>query len=206
MHYLYVLVDPRRPNWVRYVGITNNINNRYCSHISILSAKNRKTNWIKNLQKAGIEPIMNVIGAYDTREEVIAAEIKYIKLMKDIGFDNLTNGTNGGEGRWLVSFVTRKKMSESKSNASELTKQLREEYSPFISLLLARQKDGCVEADNAIVWLNSFFKILQWGSFDSKLNASQVTKRAMWNDRNRARRDIFTDADIIYIGENDENF
>lgn len=96
---VYVLIDPRN-NKIRYVGITTkSLKKRLEGHLKDI--KNRpdlnyhKINWLKNLQKDKLIPIIEEIVELDTIEEAKEFEIEYIAKYK-ILFD-LTNATIGGD-------------------------------------------------------------------------------------------------------------
>lgn len=93
--YIYALIDPRGGE-IKYIGKTNNLSLRYNLHMSHLSKKSKKVNWIKSLSSKGLKPIIEVI------DEVLETEwafweMHYISLFKSWGF-LLVNGTNGGDG------------------------------------------------------------------------------------------------------------
>lgn len=95
---IYVLIDPR-DDTVRYVGKTNNLKARMYRHLfdaSSLEHNTYKDRWIRGLQAAGLEPIMQV------REEVPYAEWEarecyWIEMYRAQG-SPLTNTAKGGRG------------------------------------------------------------------------------------------------------------
>lgn len=94
--YIYTLADPRSGE-VRYVGKTNNLKVRRHNHLNSCRDKNtHKRNWINQLRKEGMLPIMEVL------DEVLQSEWhrweKYwIHQMTVWGF-KLVNYTEGGDG------------------------------------------------------------------------------------------------------------
>jgi predicted GIY-YIG superfamily endonuclease len=92
-YYLYQLVDPNL-NIPKYIGITNNIKERFHKHL-IDSSVTRKTKWIKSLIIDGKIPSIEIIKSTTNVKEVIKWEIEYIAKYKDIY--SLTNTTSGGE-------------------------------------------------------------------------------------------------------------
>ena len=112
--YIYTLSSPENVDVVKYVGYTNNINRRYNQHKNSYKYGFSKVKcWIKSLNKKGLLPIINIIDEYDTIEEVLQAEIRYIALYKSVGA-NLKNHTLGGEGCLGIkrSEETKRKISE----------------------------------------------------------------------------------------------
>ena len=88
--YIYSLIDPDT-NEVRYIGKTSNIKRRYYEHTTNIKSNSHKSNWIRNLHTDGKSPILNIIeecnyGDWELREKYWISQ-----------FNNLTNGTEGGE-------------------------------------------------------------------------------------------------------------
>lgn len=94
--YIYTLADPRSGE-VRYVGKTNDLKVRRHNHLNSCRDKNtHKRNWINQLRKEGMLPVMEVL------DEVLQSEWhnweKYwIHQMTAWGF-KLVNYTEGGDG------------------------------------------------------------------------------------------------------------
>ena len=116
---IYGLVDPLEPNHIRYVGKTRHAsrfyNHRYealnCSHLT------HKHNWILKLLAAGRSFNMIIIQQCEeniSNEYLNDLEVYYIAKYRAEGHD-LTNGTDGGDGRdgTSLSDEARKKLSES---------------------------------------------------------------------------------------------
>jgi len=99
--YIYSLIDPNT-NKVRYIGKTNNIKRRYYEHITNTKSNSYKNNWIKKLLSEGSPPIINIVEEcnYDNWEK---REIYWISQ-----FNDLTNGTDGGEGGKITPKVREK--------------------------------------------------------------------------------------------------
>lgn len=98
MNKIYALKDPIS-NDIRYIGKTKNeLNKRLYEHCTIrnLKEKTHKNNWIKYLLKLNYRPVILLIEEVDycNWQE---REIYWINFYKSIG-NNLTNGTNGGDG------------------------------------------------------------------------------------------------------------
>lgn len=92
-YYLYALIDPNS-NKPKYIGITNNPEERLKRHINDVSIT-KKTKWIKSLKDGGILPTMKILKETKDVKQLINWEIRAIAKLKD-KFD-LTNSTLGGE-------------------------------------------------------------------------------------------------------------
>ena len=93
---IYVLIDPIN-NMVRYVGKANNVTQRYTAHLNRARKHQvHKKNWIENLKKQGLKPIIEIIDIVPI-DEWVFWETYWISQMKTWGFD-LINYTNGGDG------------------------------------------------------------------------------------------------------------
>jgi len=96
MIYIYTLTDPNT-NMVRYVGKTNNLNNRLKSHICTAKKYNsHKNNWIKKLLIMNLKPIIDIIDIIDDESYWEPVEQYWISQFKTWGF-NLVNVSDGGE-------------------------------------------------------------------------------------------------------------
>ena len=111
-YYVYELLDPRT-NEVRYIGKTKNTYKRFYEHISpsLLVKNTHKNNWIKQLLKLNLRPIMRVI-IITTFNNINKCEIEAIS-----NSSNLTNIASGGQGG-SPSLETRKKLSEATKKAA----------------------------------------------------------------------------------------
>lgn len=93
---IYVLIDPIT-NMIRYVGKANNVTQRYTAHLNRARKHQvHKKNWIEQLKKLGLKPIIEVIDEVPINEWIFW-ETYWISQMKTWGFD-LINYTNGGDG------------------------------------------------------------------------------------------------------------
>ena len=92
-YYLYQLIDPKL-NIPKYIGITNNLQNRLNKHLLDRSITN-KTKWIKSLTDEGLRPIIEEIFSTENVKEIIKLEIEYIEKYSKLY--PLTNSTSGGE-------------------------------------------------------------------------------------------------------------
>lgn len=128
--YVYVLTDPRYPDDVRYVGVTNTPKKRLRGHISKAKIQtNHRANWIKSLLRDGLEPIMTIIAQTDN-ENWRQCEMEWIAYYRDIGC-NLVNSTDGGEGTrgFIPNEETRRKLSKAQLNKPPLSEEQRHKAS-----------------------------------------------------------------------------
>lgn len=98
-YYIYSLIDPNT-NEIRYIGKTNNPDNRLKRHLQSCylekyDKNTYKSNWIKSLLRENKNPIMEIIEECDL-STVNQREIYWIDKMKNDGF-KLTNLSEGGE-------------------------------------------------------------------------------------------------------------
>jgi hypothetical protein len=91
--YIYTLSDPR-DNLIKYVGKTVNPRVRKSSHCT-RSVKTICGNWIKNLKRAGLLPVFEILDETNN-EDWVLMEKYWISQIKAWGF-NLKNMTSGGE-------------------------------------------------------------------------------------------------------------
>lgn len=97
-NYIYILKDPIS-NEVRYVGKSNNPQNRLKKHLSesnLIESWTPKNKWLLSLRKDNLSPIMEIIDS-TYLDNINELEVYWIKHYRDLGID-LTNGTNGGDG------------------------------------------------------------------------------------------------------------
>lgn len=97
-NYIYVLKDPIS-NEIRYVGKSNNPENRLKRHLSdysLIESWTSKNKWLLNLKSNNLLPLMEVIDSAEL-ENIDELEIKWIKHYRELGL-KLTNDTDGGDG------------------------------------------------------------------------------------------------------------
>ena len=97
-NYIYILKDPIS-NEVRYVGKSNNPQNRLKRHLSesnLIESWTPKNKWLLSLRKDNLSPIMEIIDSTDL-DDINELEVYWIKHYHDLGV-RLTNGTDGGDG------------------------------------------------------------------------------------------------------------
>lgn len=158
---IYALIDPRNDR-VRYIGWTSTtLEKRLYKHLlpSELKKKTHKNNWLNQLVCENLRPIIVEIEKvpYKDYQE---SERKWIAYY---GRENLTNGTDGGEGMlgWVPSEDTRRKLSETmkkKMESLELRENLRKKA------------------------------IEQWGSEEDRLEMANTLSKSWSNDMKEKAR------------------
>lgn len=95
MHYIYALCSSNDYNNIRYIGQTNNPDNRLKSHFKRgdLTANTRHNNWIKKSVADGNIICMKIIESNIPRDKVNESELFYMKHYRKLGYD-LTNATD----------------------------------------------------------------------------------------------------------------
>jgi hypothetical protein len=113
---------------VRYVGKANNVTQRYRAHLNRARKHQiHKKNWVENLKKQGLRPIIEVIDIVPI-DDWIFWETYWISQMKTWGFD-LINYTNGGDGCTFgneTSFKKGHKLWLGKNHSEETKKKIGE--------------------------------------------------------------------------------
>jgi hypothetical protein len=101
---------------LRYIGASSNYIERYKEHLlpSNLKATTHKINWIKSLLSSNLLPEVFVIEIAESMEDALEKEVDLIEYFRFIGCE-LTNSTNGGDGRsgFLTSIDVKNKISQS---------------------------------------------------------------------------------------------
>lgn len=85
MYVIYALVDPR-DNTVHYIGITDDVYQRFMQHINCGSNNFAKNAWILGLRAANKMVIMETLEEVDTREQALIREtywIKHFEMLKE---------------------------------------------------------------------------------------------------------------------------
>lgn len=109
---IYVLVDPRTPDDVRYVGKTvSPLRQRLASHI-YNREPSRVVRWIAKLARQGVRPVIREIER-GTDPDWQSREQYWIRWHRERGF-RLCNLTDGGDGGLNPSQEAREKMSAAK--------------------------------------------------------------------------------------------
>ena len=74
---VYTLADPRTKE-VRYVGVTNNPEKRYKSHLTATYDSDEKKAWIEELANAGVLPLLVVVERDKSKPEAYALEASWM--------------------------------------------------------------------------------------------------------------------------------
>lgn len=121
--YIYTLSDPRNGQ-IRYVGKTYSLRNRIRGHLNE-KTRTRKANWIKQLSRLNLKPVMEVIET-TCENGWQQAEMFWISYLRFLGFD-LTNLDGGGKSGFKRSEETLRKISianTGKKRTPEMLKRL----------------------------------------------------------------------------------
>src|SRR5260370_22490708 len=89
MYFVYTLTDPRTGT-VGYVGITNNVYERFKQNNSYQENKGKKHAWIQQLQQEKVMPAMKILEVVENEESALDRERYWIKHYKEQGIQ-LTN-------------------------------------------------------------------------------------------------------------------
>jgi len=77
MYIVYALVDPQdQKAW--YVGITNDLERRYISHLRCMEENEAKNKWIDSLKSQGYLPIMQTLEKMHSRSQAVIREVYWI--------------------------------------------------------------------------------------------------------------------------------
>lgn len=112
LYYLTSILDLNLP---RYIGYTTreDLSKRLYEHIKdgkYIKNKSHKTNWINNLLKRNISPIIVELETMNTIDEALETERIYIEEFNK--WYDLTNSTNGGEKSKTLTSEVREKISK----------------------------------------------------------------------------------------------
>ena len=77
MFVVYAVIDPRDTT-CRYVGMTNDLTERFITHISNREVNHGKNSWILELRGSGLLPICRTLQVCDTEREAREAERDWI--------------------------------------------------------------------------------------------------------------------------------
>ena len=80
---IYVLLDPRDTT-ARYVGMTNDLTERFIQHIRMGEVNTEKNMWILDLKNVGLLPICRTVQVCQSEREAREAERKWIDAFIEI--------------------------------------------------------------------------------------------------------------------------
>lgn len=99
--FVYYLCDTRKPEEVRYIGITvRKLHERLSNHLNDTFGKKKtthKTNWISKVIKDGGDIGICILEECSSFEVACEREVELIQQYKALG-NKLTNTTEGGQG------------------------------------------------------------------------------------------------------------
>lgn len=96
--YVYGLVDSRKSEEIRYIGITNNPRSRLSLHLSKAPKEGwKKSRWIQSVIDAGGDVLMKIIDSGRSQDSAMLEEIALIAEHRRLG-SKLMNLTDGGDG------------------------------------------------------------------------------------------------------------
>ena len=98
---IYGLYDPRKPDDIKYVGVTiQNLNDRLAGHRRNAWETRNPTNkekWIDRLKREGVQPEIKLLEECETVESMYEQEIVWIQNLRKEGH-KLANTSKGGRG------------------------------------------------------------------------------------------------------------
>ncbi|SRR6266487_3906215 len=91
-HQVYALIDPR-DNAIRYIGISDDTQYRFYQHLQCIGVGKREKQWIKELRRSGLRPVLRILETIDSRSTACERERYWIQemlhrgspLLNDIG-------------------------------------------------------------------------------------------------------------------------
>lgn len=72
LYLIYALVDPHTEE-VRYIGITNDMTNRFMNHLRAAGSRTLKGAWLEDLQNEGLQPLVKTL-----------EEVKVLKTQRNL--------------------------------------------------------------------------------------------------------------------------
>jgi hypothetical protein len=80
---IYALIDPRDTT-VRYVGMTNDLTERFITHLRSREVNNVKNDWMRDLRVLGLLPICRTLHVVQSEREAREAERNWIEAFLEI--------------------------------------------------------------------------------------------------------------------------
>ena len=179
--YIYGLIDPRT-NIIRYVGSTVDIEGRYKAHTrpGNLKSKTHKNHWIKSLLLEELKPIFIVL------EKVLFTDWqeKEMYWIAYFGRENLTNGSDGGEGS--IGLICTDETKEKISKANKGKKRSEEVKADMHERRLGNKfAKGTIKSPEVI----EQSRIRMMGNtYQNGVRASDETKNKMSEDRTAVKK------------------
>lgn len=94
---VYALLDPRDTT-CRYVGMTNDLTERFIAHITNREVNSAKNSWMLELRGKGLLPICRTLEVCDTERQAREREASWIAGFMEIG-EELCNVESLGRQR-----------------------------------------------------------------------------------------------------------
>lgn len=124
---VYTLADSRKPEDVRYVGLTKDAGARLTKHRKPqASDKSHRANWVRSVIRDGGDIVLSVIKRGLSEEHVKTEEVASIEEYRTAGY-RLVNGTDGGDGMLNPTPELRAKLSAAVK--ASMTSEVREKMS-----------------------------------------------------------------------------
>lgn len=122
--FVYALVDSRKPEEIRYIGITNDLRRRMGHHCSpSIEPHTRKSRWISKVLRDGGDILARIMKRDLSHASAKVHEVELIREYSGANLTNLTEGGDGTSGHKLSSAAKEKIASKRRGNAlSEETK------------------------------------------------------------------------------------
>lgn len=92
---IYALTDPRT-GYVRYVGMSQDVESRFRQHCHATSCNPRKDRWMGELLALGMIPVLSILETIHGYYNALACEGQWVRLYASMGAP-LTNLDMGGE-------------------------------------------------------------------------------------------------------------
>ena len=183
-NYIYGLIDPKT-NQVRYVGKTNNPEQRLFDHTRHSKKKRTyKDKWICSLIEIGLKPIIAILE--ECGDDWAEREMHHISL-----YENLTNLTKGGEGLCGHIFTD-----EHKKNISKNHKDVFGENNPMF---------GKTHSDSVKLKL----KNINLGKKMSEESKNKMSEKRKGEDNGKSKlteQEVLNIRDLYFIyGESQKN-
>jgi hypothetical protein len=84
MFVIYALIDSRNTS-VRYIGMTNNIVERFITHLRCGEVNTEKNRWILELRGKGLVPICRTLETVETERQARERERAWIDAFIEVG-------------------------------------------------------------------------------------------------------------------------
>jgi predicted GIY-YIG superfamily endonuclease len=100
MYSIYQLVDPR-DHAPRYIGLSANVQARLEQHLQRDGSNLEKDQWIAELARQGLAPILEVLEVCKSREGAIFQEAAWIRTRETQGAELLNRSASSEDQAWF---------------------------------------------------------------------------------------------------------